>query len=380
MNERPSDGLPLRAGSVRRAVAALALGLVAFLLIDLAVFRSGLYIRIAAPDSYAGQIYAHQLWSRVRPLAPGRTILVLGDSRVGQGFSARDAEALVGPGGPAFFSGVVAGATPRVMNYLLRQLDPEANRYALIAIELADFDDLAWSESFANRQLDLAFLPDVTGWSDCADLARSFPTATGLREALVSCLFKGYAYRRDVQDLLAAPLARLKKVRFSRLHGYSSFLSYGGFPDSLQDMRYDEVAKRLVCDAGVPEDDCRQMGSRLGNAGARADNRAYRLKWLGEITRRYAGSSTRLVLFQPPRGPFPAALRPKVSAGAVQELVASGRWSALDEHLFDSLERPEYFHDHVHLSAAGRKLFTEQLVRALLPGQMAANTTAGRGD
>lgn len=380
MTERPQAGATPDAGSVGGAVAGLVLGVAAFLLLDLLVFRSGLYVRIASPDSYAGMVYATELGSRVRD--PAREILVLGSSRTGEGFSAARAEELLAPEGPAFFNAAIPGATPRVLSYLLRRLDPGANRYAVVAIELPAYDDQASSEPLADRQLDLAFLPDLVGWGDCAELTRSYTTGAGRAEALATCLFKGYAYRRDVQDLLAAPLARLRAVRAARAHGYEWARAYDGHPGSLEGARFDEAQGRLVYDASVPDDVRRQLEAGLRQKGARADERAYRLAWLGEIARRYAGSSTRLVLFQPPRSPFPAALRPRASAGAVRALVASGRMAALDEQLFEPLERPEYFFDLQHLDREGRRVFTERLARALVPlaPPVATGAAAGRAD
>jgi len=344
------------------------LGFIVFFLFDTAVFRSGLYVAVTNPESYAGRVHAHFLWSQQRDAPAAPEILILGDSRVGEGFSAWGAQALLASESVRFFNGAVPGATLRVMNYILRQLDPLARRYALIALALPDYDDEDTPEDLANRQLDLVFLPDLIGLRDCFDVVNSFPRHANHTEALASCLLKGYAYRRDVQEFLGAPWTRLRDVGRWRAHGYHWLGVYSGRNEQLGDVGYDEASQSLVYGPSVPEPRRNALQSELsGVSGRRVSNRDYRLRWLGEIVSRYAESPTRLVLFQVPRGPFPAVFKRAGSPEAVRQLAASGRVQVLDEHLFEDLERPELFFDILHLNAGGRRLFTERLAKELEP-------------
>ena len=71
-----------------RVARTLFLGIAAFLCVDGALFHSGLYVSILAPSSYAGRVWRITLPEKERLPSGLKEVLVLGDSRIAEGFSA----------------------------------------------------------------------------------------------------------------------------------------------------------------------------------------------------------------------------------------------------------------------------------------------------
>jgi lysophospholipase L1-like esterase len=96
----------------------------------------------------------------------------------------------------------------------------------------------------------------------------------------------------------------------------------------------------------------------------------YRRKWFGKIMERYRGTATRVVFYRLPRAPIPRpdSLVTKLSS-SIREFQSGPNVLLLDEHTFDSLERPEFFQDALHLNREGAarfsKLMAERLPEAL---------------
>ena len=66
----------------------LLLGIAAFVFVDGAIFHSGLYVSILAPNSYAGRVVRMTQAEKERASSGLKEVLVLGDSRIAEGFSA----------------------------------------------------------------------------------------------------------------------------------------------------------------------------------------------------------------------------------------------------------------------------------------------------
>jgi len=82
----------------------LLLGVAAFLCVDGAIFHSGLYVSILAPNSYAGRIAEITKAEEQRDSSGLKEVLVLGDSRIAEGFSSTLADELGSPSGLKFVS------------------------------------------------------------------------------------------------------------------------------------------------------------------------------------------------------------------------------------------------------------------------------------
>ena len=112
----------------------LLLGIVAFICVDGAIFHSGLYVSILAPSSYAGRVSRITRAEKERAPSGLKEVLVLGDSRIAEGFSATLANELGSPSGLKFVSLAEPAASANTWYYMVREVDPTARRYAAIVI------------------------------------------------------------------------------------------------------------------------------------------------------------------------------------------------------------------------------------------------------
>ena len=99
---------------------------------------------------------------------------------------------------------------------------------------------------------------------------------------------------------------------------------------------------------------------------------AYLKRWLGKIYEHYRGSPTKLIFLRLPRGGFVRPDQPRYNPqSSVRVLAMQPNVVLIDEHFFDSLERPELFRDELHLNGPGMEQFsvmiTQEVSRILGP-------------
>jgi len=112
----------------------LLLGIVAFICVDGAIFHTGLYVSILAPSSYAGRIARITRSEKERAPSRLKEVLVLGDSRIAEGFSTTLANELGSPAGIKFVSLAEPAASANTWYYMVRETDPTSRRYSAIVI------------------------------------------------------------------------------------------------------------------------------------------------------------------------------------------------------------------------------------------------------
>ena len=112
----------------------LFLGIAAFLCVDGAIFHSGLYVSILAPSSYAGRVSRITQAEKERAPSGLKEVLVLGDSRIAEGFSTTLANELGSPAGLKFVSLAEPAASANTWYYMVREVDPTTRRYSAIVI------------------------------------------------------------------------------------------------------------------------------------------------------------------------------------------------------------------------------------------------------
>jgi hypothetical protein len=351
-------------------VLAIAAAVVVF---DAVVFRSGLYARMIAFDSTAGSVVT-AVQAIDRNYDPARrNVLVLGDSRIGQGFSARVADAATARTDLHFIDGSVAGTTPRVWSYLLREVDPQATRFAAIVL-MVDYDERHQPADLTNYAADTSYLEPLLRLSDFVAYPATF-TATDQRErARRAIAFPLLALQDDVRALLAHPLRRLHEIRKLRPRWIADTLAYRGREGRLPDLALDPAS-------GMPSDwgsdpaanrarfaDYFRRTTALAAQELQAANARYASTWIGAIARRYRGNVAPVIVFSMPRGPWAAALNGVPSPGtALRTLIEAQLVTALPGDAFTDLEQPRYFFDLQHLNRDGRERFTP-----LLAGRVAA--------
>ncbi|MGE3175372.1 MAG: hypothetical protein AB7O97_22295, partial [Planctomycetota bacterium] len=219
--------------------AALA-GVLLFAAADALVFRTGLYVWLIKPDSSTGWVAERGWYDEAfdGPPSGKRTIAALGDSRMGDALAAHVLTADWPDGAAWARNASMPGSSPRVWSYLLEHLDPDGDRFDIVLVPLVDYDDYDPVVGSTDRALDLPFLPPLTGLADLPELVGSFATPTLRAEAVQSALVRTFAYRRDLQDLFAAPLQRSRDLH-ARISFHGQSTPYEGVDGDLTGVRVD---------------------------------------------------------------------------------------------------------------------------------------------
>ena len=334
-----------------------------FVAVEGVVFRTGLYSRLLEPDSTVGRVQSVLDDEKRRVVAGPHEVLAIGDSRMG--LRARAANEIEAETGYRFATIAMPGSTPRAWYYMLRDVDPTARRYAAILIGVNEYEDEDY-EDLSNREMDIRYVTPLLGWADVLSFAASYPEWRTRWEAARAGLFKGYAYRADVQDFLAHHRSRMEKIavaqredgprRYNEIWGSSdvSGLSVDWntgaihFPDGST-----EAQKRVLTDV--------LMRETIEQTGLRGK---YLRQWYGRIVAHYRGSRTKVVFLRLPRGPVVRPILVARKTAVVRELAASNAQVRLvPEHAFDSLEQPRFFGDAMHLNHPGSQEFSRMAAR-----------------
>jgi hypothetical protein len=355
-----------RSASLQRAVMGTLLTLMAFASAEGFLFHSGWYNKYLEPDSMAGEVEYYQFWLRRMwpPKVPD--VMVLGDSRIGEGMSERDANAAVG--GRVHFTPVgMPGSAPRVWYYMLRDMEKDRNRFSAIVIALDRYSDLD-GEDMQDRREDMNYLAGRLTLRDCWDFAHSFLMPERQRSVLTGCVFRGVVFRQDVMEFLSNIHRRLERSKDWRNSGAGYIAGYGGKPETMTGMSFDPATRTIHFPPGAKDWQINSARSTLTPDAApqRGLNTAYRQRWLGAILDLYKNSKTRIVFLQLPNAPLPVPDSP-VPARFLQSIASRPNVTILPVDTFREFQRPELFADGLHLNQYGRKLFSEKLAREMAP-------------
>jgi hypothetical protein len=356
------------AASLRKVAAFLATLLGAYLLGEILIFHSGLYARFLEPDLSATGYLERILYSEVhRPPTGKKEVLVVGNSRMAEGFSAKIANQTASNDGYWFVNFGVSGTGDRVWYYLVRDVDPQRDRYTAIAIPIDDYDDPDDYEDVADRVSEMPLLANRLRLTDIIPYTLSFTTWPSRIQVLRGALFEAQTYQRDFQQFFEHPTRRLQRVADFREHGAQARYDYGGMDKSLAGLQVDYAAQRVTFPAGMPEDQRRDYASRFfSQPPQRERNRAFEVRWLGALVDLYRGSGTRIIIFQAPRSPAPRPVPLAHLSWTIVDELRKRPWvRVIDRQTFEDLERGEYFADYVHLNSTGRKLFSPRLAEAV---------------
>ncbi|MDQ6664452.1 MAG: hypothetical protein M3Z23_08665 [Acidobacteriota bacterium] len=351
-------------------VSALAL----FFATEALIFR-GIYPAVLEPESAAGTLDLVLKTEQARKLGAKVEVLVMGDSLISEGFSAKianEAASETARSGTWHFSSTgIPGCAPRVWYYLLRELDPHASRYQAIVLPLHDYNDDGEFDNAPDRVLDLHWAIALLRYSDLFDFPRSFPTLATQAIAFRGILLKGLVYKNDVKEFLRNPAARLEKVSLYNRGFRSWWYDYEGRADSLQGLKADWNSHTFTLPEPLSPEARNQIGYTLFHAPqpARAKSiRLYRQLWFDKMIERYRNASTHIFFMKMPGSPLPHPVPdPRDPLRYVDAAVRSHpNVSALDEDLFRQLQSPDLFFDAAHLNAKGRRQFSRLLAAALM--------------
>jgi hypothetical protein len=327
-----------------------------FFALDAAIFHSGLYESVLKPDSHAGKVARVVRQEKQRKASGLKEILLVGDSRIGHGFSEEIANKAGAERGVRFVKRSIGGSSPRVWYYILREIDPLAQRYrAIVMPNPFDINEMLWPGGW-----DIMKLAPVLRYSDAFAFASSFRDWKNKCRAFTACLLRGSAFQSDLFDLLEGPAKRFRRLREPGQIVMPD-------PNDVVGLSYDPVTKKIKF---PPRLNRRQRASfqwyiQLINRVKESPENDY--TWTGRILERYANSSTTIVFTGMPRAPLFSLMPPKKHGrNEDDESYLRQRAIVLDEREFEFLETPEYFSDPSHLNQKGGQLFTEQLTNELL--------------
>ena len=341
----------------------LVLAIVGLILADGVVFHSSFYTTVLKPKSHAGVVANHLRAEKRRPRIADKEILVIGDSRVEQGFDSEIANEMARGKGVAFIERAVPASGPRMWHYFLRELDPRRARYHMIVVPLAAEE---MQNSINDRSLDIMRMAPLLRYSDAFSFASSFYEWRNQARAFATCILRGSAYQNDLFDLLENPHGRVSELQRPvepQQWGHAENRNR-----TLAGLVIDPVTGEIQ---QFPEDMLERQRERLQHelrwVRRRARFSGENFAWSKQIVERYASSPTTIVFVRLPRGPFLSLLRGKDEPPpSADEAWLRTHAVVLDHRTFRFLEAPEYFVDTKHLNKKGQELFTKRLTEELL--------------
>ena len=355
---------------VWREVAAVLAAVFGLFLIDAAIFRTRLYSSFLEPNATAGALDMACFLETSRKPSSAKQVLAFGDSRLGL------LPALANPVGASrgyeFATVGVGGSSPRTWYYMDRDLDPYARRYAAILLPVDDYDDEDRQQDPSDDIADLHYAITRLRLADVLEFSASFPSWQHKWQAFRGSLFKGAVYKADLHAFLLDPRARFARVRLVRSQAATWARDFLPTARDVSGLAVDWAAWKIKVPPDAPPEVRRSLLEVLMRpvAPQTGSLAAYRRKWFGKIMQRYRGTATQVVFYRMPRTPIP---RPDSlvtrRSSSIRQFPSHPNVRLLDEHAFDSLERPEFFQDALHLNREGEirfsRLIAERLLQAL---------------
>jgi hypothetical protein len=321
-----------------------------------------LYVSILAPSSYAGRVERITLAEKKRAPSGLKEVLVLGDSRIAEGFSASLANEIGSAAGLKFVSLAEPAASANTWYYMIREVDPTKQRYSAIIVPYG----LGYEPNSADP-LRISMTAPLLRYGDAFHFASGFQRWSGRFRAFLASLLRGSAYQDDVVDLLSHPVARIMNIQQAdKPHSGSD---YKGRDYDLVGTSYDASTGQVRFAPKLTE--AQRLGFRKSLIQPSQSDTEYSLKlqrdWIPRIVGRYSDSPTAIVLTPLPRGPFlELGGFSKGHESVLPTSVIKKTSFSMPGHTFEFLEKPEYYFDAFHLNAKGRHKFTETLVSELM--------------
>jgi hypothetical protein len=339
---------------------------------EAAIYRQGWYYRYLEPESAAASVELPLYWlKRFRPPQTPE-VLVIGDSRMAEGFSADQASLATGRRNIVFWNIGIPGSSPRIWYYFLRDADPGRHRFRALVFALDYYNDEDQFDIPAAHVSDLNFLVARLRPTDVSDFARSMASSRPTnrddqRAAFLGATLKGTVIQRDAREFLQDIPSRVARSKDARERGLGFFNGYRGNEGDLRGLSVNWQTKTLTFPPNLrPELQTSITEVLLPNLPPNTgETTRYRMLWFGRILNLYRNSPTRIIFLETSRGPLPQPERrgPKafLDWARMQPNVI-----VLDQFAFRDLETPETYFDGFHLNRKGREIFSTRLAHLLL--------------
>jgi hypothetical protein len=355
-----------------RSILWLVGTLTAALFIEAGIYRQGWYYKYLEPESAAASVELPLYWlKRFRPFHR-QEILVVGDSRMAEGFSADQANLESGRRNLAFWNIGIPGSAPRIWYYFLRDADPSRHRFQAIVFALDYYNDEDQHDIQAAHVGDATFLVGRLRADDVMDFAASMasskPTSReDQRAAFVAAMFKGTLLQSDARGFLQDIRGRIARSKDARERGLGFFNGYPGNAGDLHGLSANWQTRTLTFPPGIPPERQNSIREVLmpDLPPHTGETTRYRKLWFGRILELYRGSPTKIVFLEHPRGPLPQPERRSPQA-FLDWARKQPNVIVLDQFAFRDLESPETYFDGFHLNRKGRETFTARLTHLLL--------------
>jgi len=355
-----------------RVIRSVVIGFVLFFALDGLLFRSSLYWTWVMPDSSIGMIRRSiQSITDAEQIAGRKIVLVVGDSRVGEGFSFLQANARAEElHSPTRYAGAgVPGLNIKPMYYFMRYIDPEATRFSAIVVMVGSLAAGRWGGR-PNCDRELSYVHPLVTPADFFDLIDGCTADGSVERTLRALLSAGSNYRADLHAFALNPAARIKMASDWNRLGAQFSRGYPGRDQTLDGLTLDPSTGALTIPAKVAAPEAAALRTYVRRLRkpftAPAGSRQYIMSWLERMVERYAATGTPVILAQVPRGPLHAAMSKDEEVDPfLAELQRRGKITILSASLLRELEQPHFFFDQLHVNKYGREVMSEKLATGL---------------
>ncbi len=348
----------------------LLLGVVGFYCIDCAIFHTGLYTSILAPDSFAGRMAILTGAEEQRVSSGLKEVLIVGDSRIAEGFSAATADKLGSGAGVKFLSLAEPASNIDTWYYMLREVDPSRRRYSAIVIPYGYGHELSRAQL-----LRISMAAPLLRYGDCFEFASGFQQWSDRFRAFTACILRGSALQSDVLDLLEHPILRANSLKLGQKK-LDARVRYTGRDDDIVGTSYNPNTGQITFPPRLTEAQREAIRYSLVPPSQSETQHLVELQrhWIQRILQRYSDSRAAIILMPTPRGPFGGkfSMAYKTFFGGI---AIRKSFALLPEHTFDFLESPQYYFDGYHLNVKGRQKFTEVMVAELVRRLQSSDST-----
>jgi hypothetical protein len=304
---------------------------------------------------------------------PENSILIMGDSRITEGFSHQQANLTAKKLGIEFFNAGIGGSTLRTWCYLLEKWDPNQDRFKAIVITLPSYRNAPPADTGLNsRVLDADFLaPNI---STKAYLDFIFHQEGVKNKIMIASpiFVSASQFSKDFMDLILHPRDRIETYKWKKSTGLNFSDLYKGNPDNMVGLSYNPRTNEIQYPERLNADQKKAIQNLVIKSNTTSSellksSKEYNEYWLNRIIKRYRHSNTKIILVRMPSSPAP-----EINQDAKFNSLIDGQHFKSDnlyiapENLFLNLEDPQYFWDPDHLNAAGRLSLTDQISKVLI--------------
>jgi len=347
--------------------------LIFFLAINIVFFSSGFYAKFLTFSSMQG--FAHHIVNSAQKISTDseRDILIIGDSRVTEGFNAGEANRSTSTSNYHYLNGGIGGATLRIWYYLLKKIDPNANRYKYIVVTLPSYrNSPPFDGGFEARMLDADFLAPLISTNEFIDFIGHQTGDLNKFKLFNRVVIASSNYSSDFLDFIRHPLSRIDGYKWRQKVGLNYGDGYTGNPENMVGLSMDSYGKILSYPIRLNNHQKEQVKKYLisiknGSKIEMIQAADYKNLWLEKILKRYQNKHTKIIIMRLPSTPLPGYVAdgsyPLLNV--IKENGNNENVFIIPEETFLDLEAPDNFWDMQHLNGLGRARLTRAISQRL---------------